>query len=81
MPGGQASHKGHSPKPNVNASGVQDEAADLSQEPMDRVPEELTNNAAHRAETEAVHYAPAMERPHPEGVEKPQDQGNDAQAE
>jgi len=81
MPGGQASHKGHSVKPNVNASGVTNEAADLSQEPMDMLPEELTNNQAHRAETEAVHYPPAMERPHSEGVEKPQDQESEAQPE
>jgi hypothetical protein len=63
MPGGQASHKGHSAKPNVNAPGVVGDAADPSLDPMDELPEELTNNAAHRAEVETLHYPPAMERP------------------
>ena len=33
MPGGHASHKGHSVKPNTNADGRIDDAADLSTNP------------------------------------------------
>lgn len=62
MPGGQASHKGSSNKPNVNAAGVVGEASDTSTNPEDLLPEVMTTNAAHRAE-ETVDYPPAFERP------------------
>ncbi|MEW6497587.1 MAG: hypothetical protein AB1589_34555 [Cyanobacteriota bacterium] len=35
MPGGHASHKGHSVKPNTNADGRIDDAADLATNPGD----------------------------------------------
>lgn len=62
MPGGRASHKGTSNKPNVNAAGVIGEASDQSTAPEDLLPEEVTTNAAHRSE-EALDYPPATERP------------------
>jgi len=62
MPGGHASHKGNADKPNVNAPGVIGEAADQSTDPDDLLPENMTNNIAHRAE-EVVDYPPALERP------------------
>jgi len=55
MPGGHASHKGSSAKPNTNASGQIDDAADTSVNPEAelelsadalRVPEAPTNEAA-----------------------------------
>lgn len=62
MPGGRASHKGTSNKPNVNAAGVIGEASDQSTTPEDLLPEEVTTNAAHRAD-QALNYPPATERP------------------
>ncbi|MBD0336574.1 MAG: hypothetical protein ICV62_13880 [Cyanobacteria bacterium Co-bin13] len=63
MPGGKASHKGSSDKPNVNAAGIVGEASDPSTAPQEELPEVMMNNAAHRAE-EAEVYPPAVERPH-----------------
>ncbi|AUB41473.1 hypothetical protein COO91_07521 [Nostoc flagelliforme CCNUN1] len=62
MPGGHASHKGTSNKPNVNANGVIDDAADESLNPDDLLSEEQTNTEIHRVE-ESVKYPPATERP------------------
>lgn len=61
MPGGSASHKGTSNKPNVNANGVIGDASDQSTAPEDLLPEAVTTNAVHRVE-EAVNYPPATER-------------------
>ena len=62
MPGGHASHKGASNKPNINANGVIDDAADQSLNPDDLLSEEQTNTEVHRVE-EAVKFPPATERP------------------
>lgn len=65
MPGGHASHKGTSDKPNVNSPSVIAEAADKTLEPNDLLREEVTNNAASRAK-EFVDYPPALQRPNKE---------------
>lgn len=39
MPGGNASHKGHSVKPNTNANDSFDIAADLATDPQEPLPE------------------------------------------
>lgn len=39
MPGGHASHKGHSVKPNTNTDGRIDDAADLSTNPAELLAE------------------------------------------
>jgi hypothetical protein len=39
MPGGQASHKSTSIKPNINANGLIDDAADLNFDPESVLPE------------------------------------------
>lgn len=57
-----ASHKGSSDKPNVNANGVIDDAADKSVEPEDLLPENLTNAETLRTD-EFVDYPPAYQRP------------------
>jgi hypothetical protein len=62
MPGGHASHKGSSPKPNTNANGVIDDAVDTSVNPEDLLPENLTNAETLRTD-EYVNYPPATERP------------------
>ncbi|MBD2561764.1 MULTISPECIES: hypothetical protein [Nostoc] len=62
MPSGHASHKGTSDKPNVNANGVIDDAADKTLNPDDLLSEEQTNTEIHRVE-ESVKYPPATERP------------------
>ncbi|MBD2244072.1 hypothetical protein [Nostoc sp. FACHB-888] len=62
MPGGHASHKSTSNKPNINANGVIDDAADESLNPDDLLSEEQTNTEVHRVE-ESVKYPPATERP------------------
>ncbi|MGF1939390.1 MAG: hypothetical protein RM347_034460 [Nostoc sp. ChiQUE02] len=61
MPGGHASHKGASNKPNINANGVIDDAADESLKPDDLLSEEQTNTEVHRVE-ESVKFPPATER-------------------
>lgn len=61
MPGGHASHKGASAKPNTNADGLIDEAADQSLNPDDILPEGATTNTT-RTE-EFVDFPPATERP------------------
>ncbi|MBW4689839.1 MAG: hypothetical protein KME40_33310 [Komarekiella atlantica HA4396-MV6] len=62
MPSGHASHKGTSDKPNVNANGVINDAADKSVSPEDLLSEEQTNTEVHRVE-ESVKYPPATQRP------------------
>jgi hypothetical protein len=62
MPGGHASHKGTSNKPNTNANDVFVSAADDSVDPKEMLGEELINNEVHRAE-EYVDFPPAIERP------------------
>lgn len=39
MPSGHASHKGTSDKPNTNAEGILDNAADKTLDPQDLLPE------------------------------------------
>jgi hypothetical protein len=62
MPGGHASHKSTSNKPNTNANGVIDDAADTTVAPEDLLPENLTNTETLRTD-EFVDYPPAYERP------------------
>ncbi len=62
MPGGHASHKSTSNKPNTNANGVIDDAADTTVEPENLLPENLTNTETLRTD-EFVDYPPAYERP------------------
>lgn len=62
MPSGHASHKGTSDKPNVNANGVIDDAADKSLNAEDILSEEQTNTEIHRVQ-ETVKFPPATERP------------------
>ncbi|MDZ8055738.1 MAG: hypothetical protein RMX68_010430 [Aulosira sp. ZfuVER01] len=62
MPGGHASHKGASDKPNVNANGIIDDAVDKTVNPEDLLPENLTNAETLRVD-EAVNYPPATQRP------------------
>ena len=62
MPGGHASHKGTSNKPNTNANDVFVSAADDSVAPEDMLREEVINNEVHRAE-EYVDFPPALQRP------------------
>lgn len=59
MPGGHASHKGHSVKPNTNTNGRIDEAADPSTDPQDLLGE---GPDALRA-AEAPENAAATQRP------------------
>jgi len=60
MPSGNASHKGASVKPNTNASGQIDTAADLSVDPQDMLAE---GPDARRAREESMENAAATERP------------------
>lgn len=60
MPGGHASHKGHSVKPNTNTNGRIDEAADLAIDPGELLGEGAD---AHRAATEAPENKAATQRP------------------
>lgn len=62
MPGGHASHKSTSNKPNTNANGVIDDAADTTVEPENLLPENLTNTETLRTD-EFVDYPPAYKRP------------------
>ncbi|BAZ51723.1 hypothetical protein NIES4103_43810 [Nostoc sp. NIES-4103] len=64
MPGGHASHKGTSDKPNTNAEGRMDEAADKSVNPEDILLEGATTNTTRTLEF--VDYPPATERPNEE---------------
>jgi len=61
MPGGHASHKGSGTKPNTNASGIIDDAADASVEGDDLLLEGATTNTIRTQEF--VDYPPALERP------------------
>lgn len=62
MPGGHASHKGTSDKPNTNAPGQMDIAADKGAiEPKDILPEGASTNTTRTQEF--VDYPPATERP------------------
>lgn len=60
MPSGHASHKGSSIKPNTNASGQIDAAADLSLDPQDILNE---GPDARRAEEESMENPAATQRP------------------
>ena len=62
MPGGHASHKGSSNKPNTNAPGIIDDAVDTGVNPEDLLPENLTNTETLRTD-EFVDYPPAYQRP------------------
>jgi hypothetical protein len=64
MPGGHASHKGTSDKPNTNAGGQLDIAADKGVNPQDVLAEDTLVDSD-RIE-EAVDYPPATERPSPD---------------
>lgn len=61
MPSGHASHKGSSNKPNTNAPGQIDTAADMSVDPQDILPEGATTNTTRTQEF--VDYPPATQRP------------------
>jgi hypothetical protein len=64
MPGGHASHKGTSAKPNTNAEGQLDIAAGKGVNPQDALSEDTLVDSD-RIE-EAVDYPPATERPSPD---------------
>lgn len=66
MPSGHASHKGTSDKPNTNATGQIDNAADKAVDPVDLLPE---GPDALRA-SEAPENAAATQRPGSENEEK-----------
>jgi len=66
MPGGHASHKSTSIKPNTNASGQIDDAADMSVDPK----AEVESNADALRVSEAPEDAAATERPGNKGEEK-----------
>ncbi len=59
MPGGHASHKGTSVKPNTNAEGIIDTAADPTFQPHDIVTQDSTPTRP----GEAMENAAATERP------------------
>lgn len=71
MPGGHASHKGSANKPNTNANDIIASASDDTLDPKDILREEVTANAASRAE-EFVDYPPALERPNEQTESKNQ---------
>lgn len=62
MPGGHASHKGTSAKPNTNAPGF-DDAVDPTIEPEDLLQEGAVTNTTRTQEF--VDFPPALERPEP----------------
>lgn len=64
MPGGHASHKGSSTKPNTNAEGIIDDAADPSLDGEEILLEGATTNTIRTQEF--VDFPPALERPQPE---------------
>jgi hypothetical protein len=70
MPGGHASHKGSGTKPNTNASGILDDAADSSLEGDELLLEGATTNTIRTQEF--VDFPPALERP--EAPENQQDE-------
>jgi hypothetical protein len=60
MPGGRASHKGTSAKPNVNANGLTNAADDT-----DINPQEVVSNRSDSTRTDEAQVNPAaVERPH-----------------
>jgi hypothetical protein len=61
MPGGHASHKGSSNKPNINAEGKIDTATDKSLDPEARLLEGVVTNTTRTQEF--VDYPPAIQRP------------------
>lgn len=61
MPGGHASHKGSSIKPNTNAAGKIDTAADSSTSPEDVLTQESLTGI--NRTQEHIDYPPALERP------------------
>lgn len=66
MPGGHASHKSTSIKPNVNTNGLIDDAADLNFDPQEVLPEGAD---ALRA-AEAPENAAATQRPEDKNEEE-----------
>lgn len=69
MPGGHANHKGSSTKPNTNAPGIIDDAADPSINGEEELLEGATTNTVRTQEF--VDFPPALERPQTEAdVEK-----------
>lgn len=70
MPSGHASHKGTSDKPNTNAAGQMDIAADKAVDPEDILSEGATTNTTRTQEF--VDFPPATQRPgeEPEGGNK-----------
>lgn len=64
MPGGHASHKGTSAKPNTNAEGKIDDATDDIREPEARLLEGVVTNTTRTQEF--VDYPPATQRPQTE---------------
>ncbi|MBU7582697.1 MAG: hypothetical protein KAF91_07255 [Nostoc sp. TH1S01] len=67
MPSGHASHKGTGDKPNTNAEGRMDMAADKTVNPEDELLEGVTTNTTRTQEF--VDYPPAIQRPDEE-IEK-----------
>ncbi|MBD2450266.1 hypothetical protein H6G76_24515 [Nostoc sp. FACHB-152] len=61
MPSGHASHKGTGNKPNTNADGILDMAADDNVNPEDVLLEGATTNITRTQEF--VDYPPATQRP------------------
>jgi hypothetical protein len=61
MPSGHASHKGTGDKPNTNADGIMDMAADKTVNPEDVLLEGATTNITRTQEF--VDYPPATQRP------------------
>ncbi|MCC5634471.1 hypothetical protein LC593_01130 [Nostoc sp. CHAB 5844] len=61
MPSGHANHKGTGDKPNTNAEGLMDMAADKTVNPEDVLPEGATTNTTRTQEF--VDYPPAIQRP------------------
>jgi hypothetical protein len=72
MPSGHASHKGTGDKPNTNADGIMDMAADKTVNPEDVLLEGATTNTTRIQEF--VDYPPAIERPDEEAETKQEDQ-------
>lgn len=72
MPSGHASHKGTGNKPNTNAEGIMDMAADENVNPEDVLLEGATTNTTRIQEF--VDYPPAIERPEEEVETKQEDQ-------
>ncbi|OKH20864.1 hypothetical protein [Chroogloeocystis siderophila] len=64
MSSGHANHKGTSDKPNTNAEGIIDIAADKTVDPEEILPEGATTNTTRTQDF--VDYPPATQRPQEE---------------